>query len=171
MERLEILGALPPGSILAHGVHLAGDQVQRCEALGCWLVHNPRSNEGNRVGYARALGRSHRVALGCDGWDADMQAEEAALARLAALHGDEAARRRLANGQVLVAERFGSHPDPLHAGALGDVVVRESGAVRHVVVGGRVVVQDGALRTGDLAGITAMAQEQATRLWQAMSGI
>lgn len=171
LERLERLGALPRGSLLAHGVHLSAEQVLRCEELGCWLVHNPRSNEGNRVGYALNLGRSSRVALGCDGWDADMQIEAEALSRLATLHGDGKAQGRLANGHALVAERFASHPVPLQPGALGDVVVRQDGAVRHVVVGGRVVVADGKLASGDFDGISAQAQQQAQRLWQRMADI
>jgi hypothetical protein len=171
LERLERLGALPRGSILAHGVHLDAEQTRRCAALGCWLVHNPRSNEGNRVGYALNLGCSDRVALGCDGWDADMKIEEAALSRLAHLHGDTNAQGRLENGHAMVAERFASHPEPLQPGALGDVVVRQDGSVRHVVVGGRVVVADGALSTGDFDGIAAEAQQQASRLWRRMASI
>jgi len=169
LERVERLGALPRGSILAHGVHLNGEQVRRCDELGCWLVHNPRSNEGNRVGYARHLGCSKRVALGCDGWDADMGTEDEALSRLARSHGDDQAQGRLARGHALVAERFASHPVPLHPGALGDLVVRQDGCVRQVVVGGRVVVADGALCTGDFAAIAADAQQQAGRLWQRMA--
>ncbi|MCG8510204.1 MAG: amidohydrolase family protein, partial [Rhodospirillales bacterium] len=46
LERLIALEALIPGSILAHGVHLSPEQVKRAEDLGCWLVQNPRSNEG-----------------------------------------------------------------------------------------------------------------------------
>jgi cytosine/adenosine deaminase-related metal-dependent hydrolase len=171
LERLERLGALPRGSILAHGVHLTGEQVRRSDELGCWLVHNPRSNEGNRVGYARHLGCSDRVALGCDGWDADMAVENEALARLAGTHGDLKARQRLDNGHALVAERFASHPEPLQPGAVGDLVVRQDGAVKHVVVGGRVAVADGVLATGDFAGIAAEAQEQARRLWLRMAEI
>jgi cytosine/adenosine deaminase-related metal-dependent hydrolase len=171
LERLERLGALPRGSILAHGVHLDGAQSRRSEELGCWLVHNPRSNEGNRVGYALNLGCSDRVALGCDGWEADMAAEQEALSRLAAIHGDAKALGRLERGHALVAERFASHPEPLHAGALGDVVVRQDGAVRHVVVGGRVVVADGRLSNGDFEGIAADAREQAGRLWKRMADL
>ena len=171
MERLERLGALPRGSILAHGVHLDAAQTHHCAERGCWLVHNPRSNEGNRVGYALNLGRSDRVALGCDGWDADMQAEDQALWRLARLHGDGQAQGRLQNGHTLVAERFGSHPEPLQPGALGDLVVRQDGSIQRVVVGGRVVVAEGKLCTGDFAGITAEAQQQAGRLWQRMADL
>jgi hypothetical protein len=139
--------------------------------MGCWLVHNPRSNEGNRVGYALNLGAGERVALGCDGWDADMAVEEQALARLAALHGDRATRNRLADGHALIAERFGSNTAPLQPGALADLVVRQCGAVRHVVVGGRVVVADGTLATGDFERITAHAQREAGRLWERMATV
>ena len=55
LERLMSLGALVPGSILAHGVYLSADQVRAADAHRCWFVHNPRSNEGNRVGYAHML--------------------------------------------------------------------------------------------------------------------
>ncbi|HWP38359.1 MAG TPA: amidohydrolase family protein, partial [Gemmatimonadales bacterium] len=109
LERLEALGALPPGSILAHGVHLTQDQVRRAEHLGCWLVQNPRSNRGNRVGYAGSLRASRRVALGTDGYPSDLTAERAALLEEAAAHGDDldAAARRPDAGHALLAERFG----------------------------------------------------------------
>ena len=108
LERLMALDALPSGSILAHGVHLSPDQVRRAAAAGSWFVHNPRSNEGNRVGYAAALSATKRVALGVDGWEPDMAAEEAALKRLAAENGDAGVDGRLAAGHALVAERFGA---------------------------------------------------------------
>jgi len=164
LERLQALGALVPGSILVHGVHLSRAEAAEADALGCWLVHNPRSNEGNRVGYAGALGASERVALGSDGWESDMRVEEAALRRLAAAHDDPATAGRLAAGYRLVAERFGAAAVPLTPGALGDVVVREAGAVRHVVVEGRVVVRAGRLLTGEIGAIEATARREAARL-------
>jgi cytosine/adenosine deaminase-related metal-dependent hydrolase len=109
LERLEALGALVPGSILAHGVHLTADQVRRASTLGCWLVQNPRSNRGNHVGYPSALRASTRVALGSDGWPSDMTAEVSVIQELAAAHGDDpaAALPRLQQGTKLLAERFG----------------------------------------------------------------
>jgi cytosine/adenosine deaminase-related metal-dependent hydrolase len=111
LERLERLGALPPGSILAHGVKLSVAQVKRADALGCWLVHNPRSNLGNRVGYAAALCASTRVALGTDGYASDLAAERSALLAESATHGDDpaAVARRPQAGHALLAERFGGH--------------------------------------------------------------
>jgi cytosine/adenosine deaminase-related metal-dependent hydrolase len=168
LERLLALKALLPGSILAHGVHLTADQVRLANTYGCWLVHNPRSNEGNRVGYAAVLSHGTRTALGTDGWNADMAEEEAALLRLAETHADRGTAGRLAAGHALVAERFGAVPYPLAPGALGDVVVRENGRVRHVVVGGRIVVRDGLLVGGESEKIAGDAQYQAARLWVRM---
>jgi cytosine/adenosine deaminase-related metal-dependent hydrolase len=169
LERLLSLGALPPGSILAHGVQLNAEQVRRAASRGCWFVHNPRSNEGNHVGYADALSQSPKVALGTDGWNPDMAEEERALSRLAASHHDTAVGGRLAAGHALTAERFGTNPQPLALGAVGDVVVRENGRVRHVVVGGRVVVDDGRLASADGEAISAAALKEAARLWRRMA--
>lgn len=110
LERLAQLGALPPGSILAHGVHLSESQVRQVDQLGCWLVQNPRSNRGNRVGYPKALRASARVALGTDGYNSDMTAENAALLEDVLRHGDEqrAASARLQAGHALLLERFGA---------------------------------------------------------------
>jgi cytosine/adenosine deaminase-related metal-dependent hydrolase len=144
LERLDDLGALVPGSILAHGVHLNAAQVRRAEQLGCWLVQNPRSNQGNRVGYPAALAASTLVALGTDGYPSDMQAEQQALREDVQRHGDYAAAadRRAQQGQVLLAERFGgTAPLPL------------------------------ATIDTDFDAIRAQAAEEAARLWSRMAQI
>jgi cytosine/adenosine deaminase-related metal-dependent hydrolase len=109
LERLLDLGALPAGSILAHGVWLDAAQVRRAADEGLWIVQNPRSNRGNRVGYPRALGESPRVALGTDGYPADMAEERRVLLDDARRHGEaeDVAARRAEAAQDLVAERFG----------------------------------------------------------------
>ena len=159
LERLAALGALVPGSILAHGVHLSRAQVEMADTQSCWLVQNPRSNEGNRVGYAANLRYASRVALGTDGWNGDMAEEEAALLRLAREHDDAGAAGRMTAGHALIAERFGAALLPLAPGALGDLVVRENGHLRHVIVGGRIVVENGRLTGSDMDAITAGAQK------------
>lgn len=102
IDRLDRLGAMVPGSIFAHGVHLSGDEVRAVDAAGIWLVHNPRSNAGNRVGYASVLAGSSRVALGTDGFPADMAAEKAAIT-----DGADVASARLAGSSRLFAELMG----------------------------------------------------------------
>lgn len=53
--------------LLIHGVHLPENH-----GLRGTLVHNPRSNMNNAVGYARPVRFSNPVALGTDGIGADM---------------------------------------------------------------------------------------------------
>ena len=87
--RLLARSALPEGSILAHGVHLSEAQVRTAEERGLWLVSNPRSNEGNRVGFAASLRASSRVAPGTDCYPARMDEGEASLAAKLAARGEE----------------------------------------------------------------------------------
>ena len=178
LERLLATEALPAGSIMAHGVHLEPAQVRMAEAQALWLVQNPRSNEGNRVGYASSLWVSGKVALGTDGWEADMPKESAALERLAAnsVHEEvDAAARRLVTGRVLTLERFGD--TPAGAGPDTDVVAFDAPAegapprVNRVVVAGQVVVDGGKLVRGDINAIRAEAREEAQRLWPRMMAI
>lgn len=148
LERLHALGALPPGSILAHGVHLTTDQVRQAAALGCWIVQNPRSNRHNRVGYPRALRASARVALGTDGFPADMIEEVEALRQIGSQYGEDPGllNRRLEAGHALAAERFGA-PSAAVAPAAGDRP----------------------RLTADMDAIQAEAREEARRLWQRMT--
>ncbi len=143
LERLQALGALPPGSILAHGVHLTPDQVRLAMRLGCWIAQNPRSNRGNRVGYPGALGAGDRVALGTDGYPSDRRAEEEALMAEARAHGDDlaAAARRADAGLALFVERFAGAPVP------------------------------GEPDTFDLDAIRAEAAAEAPRLWARMAAL
>ena len=177
LERLLALGALPPGSIVAHGLDLDAAQVRRARDAGCWIVQNPRSNHGNRVGYPRALATSDRVALGTDGWPARMEDEAAALHEHAQAHGDDmdAVARRVTAASALIAERFGGafeRPTAIGQSATADLrVVEPGGQVRHVLVGGRPVVVDGALPGVDLEEIRQDAKREAQRLWAAMAAL
>lgn len=176
LERLEALGALPAGSILAHGVHLDAAQVRRAAALGCWLVQNPRSNRGNGVGYPRALGASARVALGTDGYPAAMDEELAALAESGGAAGepDAALGARLFGGQRLACALLpgvqAAAPPTGGSAAEFARAVRAARAER-TVVGGRLVVERGALRTADVEELRAAARGQAGRLWRRMSEV
>ena len=174
LERLFNLGGLPPGSILAHGVHLDEAQVRRAAQRGCWLVQNPRSNEGNRVGYPRALSASSKVAIGTDGYPADMAVEAAALrgsppctasSRPETSGCERAARAASFSRASASGESF---EPPILPGSAADIVVSEEARILHVVVAGRVVVEGGRLLTGDLEQIRATARDEATRLWSRM---
>jgi cytosine/adenosine deaminase-related metal-dependent hydrolase len=144
VERLHALGALPAGSILAHGVHLDAAQVRKADTLGCWIVQNPRSNRHNKVGYPRALAESARVALGTDGFVSDMREEMSVLSEEALAHGEDAGvvERRAAGGQALVAELCGFAADRPAAPDISDEM---------------------------MDGIRAEAREAAALLWKRMA--
>jgi cytosine/adenosine deaminase-related metal-dependent hydrolase len=163
LERLSILEGLPRGSIIAHGVHLTPEQVKLADQLGCWIVQNPRSNAQNKVGYPRGLTCSTRVALGTDGFPSDMRAETAALALESAHQGEspDVVQRRLDGGHALVSDLFGPVGDSCD--------LRENGQVERLVIGGRTVVLNGELQTGDVEEIRRTAAEAAPELWHRMT--
>jgi cytosine/adenosine deaminase-related metal-dependent hydrolase len=182
LERMLNAGALPPGSVLAHGVCLDAGQVAAAAANRCWLVQNPRSNEGNRVGYPRHLAASRRVALGSDGYPADMLEEYAALERLALANEPETPREvlreRLEAGRALATERFDANELAMDTvecdtppGASSPFDQRPPIKARRVVVSGRIVVEEGRLVAADLDGIRAEARSCAAALWRRMEAL
>ncbi len=72
VERIEAFDGLNHRTLLAHGTHLSAAEIERVEKADAWLVHNPRSNMNNAVGYACPSRFGKRVALGTDGIDANM---------------------------------------------------------------------------------------------------
>ncbi len=63
------LGLLGPGTTLAHGVWLAGDEIELLAAHGASVVHNPMSNLKLKSGVApirRLQAAGVNLALGCD---------------------------------------------------------------------------------------------------------
>lgn len=126
-SRLKKHGILSRKSILAHGVHLSESQLDTIRKSGAWLVHNPRSNMNNAVGYAPLRWFGRGAALGTDGFPADMFEEcklgffrnqeshhKVAFARLPEmLHG----------GQKLVSSFFGRDFGSLKPGSPADAIV------------------------------------------------
>jgi cytosine/adenosine deaminase-related metal-dependent hydrolase len=169
LERLIALDALPAGSILAHGVQLTAPQVAAVAARGCWLVQNPRSNHGNGVGYPAALARGSRVALGTDGYPADMLRELDALTEHGRSHGELAAHARLPAGAALAAQFFGGAGVAAEWPA-ADAEVRpwalatQQACRERLVVGGRPVVERGELVGARIEDLRADAAREGARL-------
>lgn len=172
LERLRALDAIPVGAILAHGVFLTPNNLRYdVPNLNAWLVQNPRSNENNRVGYARVLGHDNRVALGTDGFPSNMRDELAALERIAKstgdLHFDRLGPARLNASAKLRHELFGATDDDLVEWDDSS----EGPRVERVVIAGREVVRQGRLVSGDLSTIIENAKEAAKRLFQRMQTV
>ncbi len=150
--------------LLIHGVHLSDDH-----GLQGTIVHNPRSNMNNAVGYARPVRFTNPVALGTDGIGADMLAEFQ-LAFVAARAADvtfspDTAWSWLEQGWSLVPEAradrvtwsYGSM-EPWHLAYTPTVRAIE------VDIDGEAALRDGVATRVDAVEIRARAAEQAVRL-------
>jgi cytosine/adenosine deaminase-related metal-dependent hydrolase len=154
--------------LLVHGVHLPDDHG----LLGT-IVHNPRSNMNNAVGYARPARFTNPVALGTDGIGADMLEEfRLAYARLResdVLATPDTPWSWLETGRGLVPQaaedRVTWSVDATDPWSLAFTT-----GVRplRVEVGGEVVWADGAPTRVDAEEIRARSAESARRLWARM---
>ena len=79
LERLEDFSLLNKKAILVHGVYLSDRDIDIINRHDAYLIHNPRSNMNNSVGYMQKLGRVKNVGLGTDGIGSNMF-EEAKIA-------------------------------------------------------------------------------------------
>ena len=149
--------------VLAHGVLLAG-------AMPGTVVHNPRSNLNNGVGYARPE-RFPRVALGTDGIGASML-DEFALAYVMHRADDvtatpDAAWAWLHAGADLVPEAAGDEVTWSGADRADPWYLAFTTGVRatRVVIDGEVVVDGGTVTRVDGERVRARAWEEARTLW------
>ncbi len=154
--------------MLIHGVHLPDDH-----GLAGTIVHNPRSNMNNAVGYARPVRFTNPIALGTDGIGADMF-DEFRLAFVRQRESDVTATpddawRWLATGWELFPEARDdrvtwSYPviDPWHLAYSPTVNAVD------VEIDGRIVLRHGAPTLVDEAEVRAKAAEQATRLFRSL---
>ncbi len=154
--------------LLVHGVHLQDDH-----GLAGTIVHNPRSNMNNSVGYAHPRRFENSIALGTDGIGADML-EEFRLAYAAARHTDVASTpdeiwKWLEHGNSLVPDARNDEVvwatrslDPWHQAFTTGTTPEQ------VTVDGRVVWANGRSTVVDEDEIIAKAAEAAQRLFQRM---
>jgi putative selenium metabolism protein SsnA len=133
VERLAAAGLLDDRAVLAHGIHLAPDELERIAAAGSTVVHNPESNANNGVGRLDVVAATRlgcAVGLGTDGMASSMlrSLRAAFLGQRAALRdprvGYEAMPGLLATSAA-VAGRFFDEPrlGEIAEGAPADVAV------------------------------------------------
>lgn len=193
VSRFAELGILRKKSIFAHGVHLNQKQFARIEKTGAWIMHNPRSNMNNAVGYAPLNWYGEHSALGTDGFPADMFDEtkfgyfrnaesdhRAGFSRLPVI---------LNNGQKLISQFFGRPFGTLTKNSPADITVLEyasptpmnhqnihghflfgmnSTMVQHVMVHGNWIVWNRQLVGIDEDALMEKARKVATKLWKRM---
>ena len=192
IERLARHDLLTHKSILAHCVHLTPGEFKTLHAQKPWLVHNPRSNMNNRIGYAPVHQFGKQAALGTDGFPSDML-EEARFAFLkqkdSGADQDLDVTDLIVGGQRLISEVFGEWFGALAKGATADLLVmnyREptpikddnllshylfglhASAVESVMVGGRWVMKNRKIAGVDEDEIFEKSRQLAQRLWRRM---
>ena len=72
LERLDSFNLLNDKAILVHGVWLNEKDLKILNERDSFLVHNPRSNMNNNVGYFKSITEANNLAIGTDGIGADM---------------------------------------------------------------------------------------------------
>lgn len=195
LERLEHFGMLDEKSLIIHGVHLLQKEQDLLCKHGSFLVHNPRSNMNNAVGYNARLMDLSNTAIGTDGIGSDMFEE----AKCAFFRSREERRDiwpdhimyLLDNGNRILERYFGGTFGRLEPGCTADLVLLDydpptplgdDNAAGHfifglsaryvetVIINGRVVLDEGRFPF-DTEPIYSEAREQAARLWNRMNEI
>jgi putative selenium metabolism protein SsnA len=192
IERLASHGLVDDRTLVAHGLYLSDSDIEILNAQDAFLVHNPRSNMNNRVGYSGRLGAVRNLALGTDGIGADMF-EELKFAFFK--HRDaggplwpDSFLRFLWNGNRILERSFGARFGRLAAGCKADLTICDydcptplearnlaghlafgmgSSAVDSVMVDGRLVYEHRSFPF-DVAPIYAAARKAAAALWKRM---
>jgi len=151
--------------LLVHGVLLEAPLRGR-------LVHNPRSNMNNHVGYGAPTTKSNTILLGTDGIGADMLEESrlayARLREFNLVETPDTVAEWLNNGYQIFPEaendtvtwNYDQVQSPWH------VAFTPGTRVTDVNIDGQVVVRDGLPTRVDLHEIRAKAHEQALRLFE-----
>ena len=192
LSRLDSFGLLNKKGIIVHGVHLGEKDIEILNTRDCFLVHNPRSNMNNNVGYNRSLDKIKNLALGTDGIGSNMF-EEFKFAFFK--HKDtggpmwpDSYLRFLNNGNRLLERNFGERFGKLEAGYKADLVISNynpptplvgeniaghmafgmsSHDVKTVIVNGKIVYENRQFPF-DVKPIYEQASKAAKRLWENM---
>lgn len=134
VERLEHFGLLRPRSILAHCLHINEVEKDLIAQRDAIVVHNPRSNMNNAVGFfdlAGFLKRGITTGLGTDGLGANMLAElftacilqKHSLADSQAGSFDALYQLLFVNNPAIANRLLGTHVGQIVVGAPADIVL------------------------------------------------
>ncbi len=192
VQRLADFGLLNEKTILVHGLYLTEQETNLLNQSDGFLVHNPRSNMNNGVGYMNNLHRIKNPVLGTDGIGANMWEE----LKFAFFKNNDAGGKLnlpdfpgiLQNGNKILERYFGQKFGQIEEGYTADLVILDyhpptpfleenlaghlifgfsSRDVETVIVNGKVIFQDRQFKI-DISQIYAEAQKQAERLWGKM---
>ena len=190
IKRFDDFNLINNKTIIAHGVHLTKDDVEIINRHDAFIVHNPRSNMNNNVGYLNHLNSINNVGLGTDGIGSDML-EELKFAYFRNKESnyklrDEDFLRLLHSGNILLNRYFHNKFGKVAKDFIADLVVWDypsptpftsenitghlvygfsSKYVESVIINGEFVYKNRELPF-EINGIYQEAQKAAINLWQ-----
>jgi putative selenium metabolism protein SsnA len=193
MERLDSFGLLNDKALIIHGVHLGKNDIDILNKRDCFLIHNPRSNMNNSVGYRKGLQGIKNTALGTDGIGSNMF-EELKFAYFR--HKDASGPLQadsfltmLYNGNIILEKNFGVKFGKIEPGYTADLVISDyksptpllkeniaghmvfgmtSADVKTVIING-IIVYENREFPFDVKSIYEESSKQAVRLWKNMN--
>lgn len=192
LERLDNFELLNDKSLIVHGTYLSDTDIELLNKRDSFLVHNPRSNMNNGVGYNEQLNKIDNLALGTDGIGSNMF-EEFKMAYFK--HKDNRGPMwpdnfltYLNNGNRILERNFGEKFGRIEKGYKADLVISDylsptpltgknigghmafgitSHDVKSVIINGSFVYEN-RIFPFDIKPIYEHAVGVAHRLWEAM---
>lgn len=192
LERLEKFNLVNKYSLIVHGVHLLDKDIEIINKHDAFLLHNPRSNMNNNVGYNFKLNKYKNVALGTDGIGSNMFEETKIAYFKSQDYGlsnfPSKFMEYLYNGNKILKRYFNKNFGEIEEGYIADIVVLDyepptlidsdnvaghfifgmsSRDVDTVIINGNVVYENRQFPF-DEKEIYAKASEEAKKLWERM---
>jgi len=195
VERLYDFGLLTEKSLLAHCTHISSIDLKLIEQKKSFIVHNPKSNMNNKVGYFKQAGSFSKVALGTDGIGSNMLEElkfSYFIAKENKMDFDFKKCNDLLNtGNIILNQYFNKNFGKISEGYTADLTIYDyfsptpinekniaghlifgisAKDVESVIINGNLVYQNREFpfKIGD---IYSKGQKIATKLWQKMENL
>lgn len=195
IERLESFNLLNNKTICVHGVYLTDNDIAILNKYDSFLIHNPRSNMNNSVGYMNKLHIVNNAGLGTDGIGSNMF-EEIKFAFFK--NGDAKGKlnypdflKLLQNGNVLLERYFDNKFGKIEKDYIADLVIYDynsptplvkenlaghflfgfsSRDVETVIINGSIVYEERKFPF-EIESIYSEAQKAASKLWEKMNNL
>ena len=182
-------------SIIAHGVYLTENDINILNERDSFLVHNPRSNMNNGVGYMNNLYKIKNVGIGTDGISSNMFEE----IKFAFFKNNDSNGKLnmndfmkfLQNGNVILERYFDNKFGKIEKGYIADIVIYDyipptnlvdenlaghfiygfsSRDVETVIINGNIVYENRSFPF-ETNSIYSKARAVAKKLWERMNQI
>lgn len=195
LKRLDNFSLLNNKSIIAHGVYLTENDINILNERDSFLVHNPRSNMNNGVGYMNNLYKIKNVGIGTDGISSNMFEE----IKFAFFKNNDSNGKLnmndfmkfLQNGNLILERYFDNKFGKIEKGYIADIVIYDyipptnlvdenlaghfiygfsSRDVETVIINGNIVYENRSFPF-ETNSIYSKARAVAKKLWERMNQI